>query len=60
MVLAWIAATAILACSPWLMKALGDRGVRALERLMDMLLVMLSVQIFLDGVAQFWAGLAAH
>jgi multiple antibiotic resistance protein len=60
LVLAWIAATAILACSPWLMKALGDRGVRALERLMGMLLVMLSVQMFLDGVAQFWAGLAGH
>jgi multiple antibiotic resistance protein len=60
LVLAWVAATAILACSPWLMKALGDRGVRALERLMGMLLVMLSVQMFLDGVAQFWAGLGAH
>jgi multiple antibiotic resistance protein len=60
LVLAWVAATAILACSPWLMKALGDRGVRALERLMGMLLVMLSVQMFLDGVAQFWAGLAGH
>jgi multiple antibiotic resistance protein len=57
--LAWIAATAILACSPWLMKALGDRGVRALERLMGMLLVLLAVQMFLDGVAQFWAGLPA-
>ena len=59
LVLAWTATTAILACSPWLMKALGDRGVRALERLMGMLLVLLAVQMFLDGVAQFWAGLAA-
>jgi multiple antibiotic resistance protein len=53
LVLAWSAATAILACSPWLMKALGDRGVRALERLMGMLLVLLAVQMFSDGVAQF-------
>jgi multiple antibiotic resistance protein len=59
LVLAWIAATTILACSPWLMKALGDRGVRALERLMGMLLVLLAVQMFSDGVAQFVAGLAA-
>jgi multiple antibiotic resistance protein len=57
LVLAWIATTLILACSPWLMKALGDRGVRALERLMGMLLVLLAVQMFLDGVTQFWAGL---
>ena len=60
LVLAWIAATAILACSPWLMKALGDRGVRALERLMGMLLVLLAVQMFLDGVTQFWMSLAAR
>ncbi len=59
LLLAWIATTAILSFSPWLMKALGDRGVHALERLMGMLLVMLSVQMFLDGVAQFWAQLAA-
>jgi multiple antibiotic resistance protein len=59
LVLAWVATTAILACSPWLMKALGDRGVRALERLMGMLLVLLAVQMLLDGVAQFLAGLPA-
>ena len=58
LLLAWIAATVILVCSPWIMKALGDRGVRALERLMGMLLVLLAVQMFLDGVALFWSGLA--
>jgi len=57
LVLAWLAATIILACSPWLMKALGARGVRALERLMGMLLVLLAVQMLLDGVAQFVSGL---
>jgi len=60
LVLAWSAATAILACSPWLMKALGDRGVRALERLMGMLLVLLAVQMFSDGVAQFVRSLPLH
>jgi MarC family membrane protein len=58
LLVAWLATTVILACSPWLMRALGDRGVRALERLMGMLLVLLSVQMFLDGVAQFWKSLA--
>ena len=60
LLLAWGATTVILACSPWLMKALGDRGVRALERLMGMLLVLLAVQMFLDGVTQFWMSLAAR
>ena len=53
-----VAATVILACSPWPTKALGDRGVKALERLMGMLLVMLAVQMFSNGVAQFVAGLS--
>jgi multiple antibiotic resistance protein len=57
LLLAWVAATIILACSPWIMKALGGRGVRALERLMGMLLVLLAVQMFLNGVTQFLAGL---
>lgn len=59
LLLAWFAATAILACSPWIMKALGGRGVRALERLMGMLLVLLAVQMFLNGVTQFLTGLPA-
>ena len=60
LLLAWSAATAILACSPWLMRALGDRGVRALERLMGMLLVLLAVQMFSDGIAQFVRSLPAR
>jgi multiple antibiotic resistance protein len=57
LLLAWAAATLILASSPWIMKALGGRGVRALERLMGMLLVLLAIQMFLNGVTQFLAGL---
>ena len=59
LLLAWGASTTILAASPWLMRALSDTGVRALERLMGMLLILLSVQMFLDGVAQFWKSLGA-
>ena len=58
LLLAWSGTMLILACSPWLMKALGTRGVRALERLMGMLLVLLAVEMFLDGVAAFYATLA--
>lgn len=57
LVMAWLATTVILAVSPWLMKVLGDRGVRALERLMGMLLVLLAVEMFLDGVAAFYRSL---
>ncbi len=59
LVIAWVATTVILACSPWLMKVLGDRGVRALERLMGMLLVLLAVEMFLDGLAAFYRTLVA-
>ncbi len=57
LVIAWLATTLILAVSPWLMKVLGGRGVRALERLMGMLLVLLAVEMFLDGVAAFYHSL---
>jgi small neutral amino acid transporter SnatA (MarC family) len=57
-VLAWVAATAILACS--LMQALGDRGVRATRAVHGYVARDVSVQMFLDGVAQFWAGLAGR
>ena len=40
-----------------LMKALGDRGVRALERLMGMLLVLLAVQMLLTASRRFLATL---
>jgi multiple antibiotic resistance protein len=40
----------ILALSPRIHALLGTRGSRALERLMGMLLVMMAVQMVLDGV----------
>jgi multiple antibiotic resistance protein len=59
LVLAWAASFAILAASPWLMKVLGDRGVRALERLMGMLLILLAIQMFLNGLTEFVGTLAS-
>jgi multiple antibiotic resistance protein len=50
---AWAAATMILTASPFLLRALGDRGLRALERLMGMLLVLLATQLLLNGVREF-------
>ena len=47
---AWFVSAAILMfCKP-LYKIIGERGLMALERLMGMILVMLAVQMLLDGV----------
>ena len=50
---AWAASAAILLASPALDRLLGERGLMAMERLMGLLLVALSVQMFLDGVAVY-------
>ena len=50
---AWAAAAVILMCAPLLLKALGNRGLIAVERLMGMILVIISVQMFFDGVGSF-------
>jgi multiple antibiotic resistance protein len=53
LVIAWAAATVLLTLSPFLLRVLGDRGLRALERLMGMLLVLLATQMLLNGVREF-------
>ena len=50
---AWAASAVILMCAPLLLKALGNRGLIAVERLMGMILVIISVQMFFDGVGGF-------
>jgi multiple antibiotic resistance protein len=52
-VAAWVPATVLLLVSPWIHGLLGSRGSRAIERLTGMLLILLSVQMVLDGVRQF-------
>lgn len=51
--IAWGATAAILMTAEQLRRLLGRRGLIALERLMGMLLVILAVQMFLDGVAHY-------
>lgn len=55
--IAWAATTVLLISSPVLMRLLGNRGLRAMERLMGMLLVMLATQMLLNGIAAFHATL---
>ncbi|HBK46818.1 MAG TPA: hypothetical protein DDZ67_10380 [Xanthomonadaceae bacterium] len=53
LMIAWGAAAAILFSSPLLYRLLGHRALTALERLMGMLLVAISVQMFLDGIGTY-------
>ncbi len=53
LLLAWAASACILLASASFYRALSERGLRAMERLMGMLLVLLSVQMFLDGIREF-------
>lgn len=53
LVLAWGATAAILFSATLLYKLLGQRALIALERLMGMLLVAISVQMLLDGLAVY-------
>lgn len=51
--IAWGLSGAILMSSTFFYRLLGDRGLIALERLMGMLLVMVAVQMLMDGVKAF-------
>ena len=53
LVLAWLGTTVLLVCSPWLIKLIGSRGSRAMERLMGMVLVILATQMLLNGIRDF-------
>jgi multiple antibiotic resistance protein len=53
--IAWALSGAILLSSPFFYRVLRDRGLIAMERLMGMLLVMIAVQMFLNGVKVFLA-----
>jgi multiple antibiotic resistance protein len=52
---AWLVSAVILLLSPMVLKLLGTKGTRALERLMGLLLILVAVQMFLDGVSTYSA-----
>ena len=56
LVLAWGTTAAILLASNRLMRVIGQRGLRACEKLMGMLLILMAVQMFLDGVKEYVKG----
>ncbi len=54
LVLAWLGTAVLLFSATFLYKVLGMRVLVAVERLMGMLLVAISVQMLLDGVATYF------
>lgn len=53
LLLAWLGSSALLLASPLIMKVIGTKGSRALERLMGMILVILATQMLLNGIREF-------
>ena len=53
LLLAWLATSLILLSATYLFRWLGESVLTALERVMGMVLIALSVQMFMAGVASF-------
>ncbi len=56
-ILAWFVSTLILLSSTFINKLLGKRGILAMERLMGLILTMIAIQMFLEGLSQFLAAI---
>jgi len=56
---AWLLTSIILISANGLKRFLGKRGLIAMERLMGMLLIALAVQMLLEGISAYLAGLSS-
>lgn len=54
LVIAWSLSAFILMSSSFLSRLLGPNGLQACERLMGMILTIIAVQMFLNGLKEFW------
>ncbi len=52
-IIAWAASLMILISSSWLKSVLGTKGILATERLMGLILTLISIQMFLSGIRAF-------
>ncbi|GAB7220569.1 YhgN family NAAT transporter [Vibrio comitans] len=52
---AWLASAVILMFSELFQRIVGEKGLKAIERLMGMLLLMIAVQMFLNGIESYLA-----
>lgn len=51
--IAWFLSLLVLLSAPFLGGALGQRGIIAMERLMGLILILISVEMFLSGISEF-------
>lgn len=52
---AWLFSATILMLSSTFHRILGERGLTAIERLMGMILIMISIQMLLDGIGNYYS-----
>ena len=52
-ILAWLLTSVVMICSGSLLRLLGEKGLVAVERLMGIVLVTLSVQMLLDRFSDY-------
>ncbi len=53
LIIAWVVSFLVLVTSDFLRRQLGNRGLSAIERLMGMILVTLSIEMLMSGIAEF-------
>jgi multiple antibiotic resistance protein len=53
LLIAWSITAAVLLCAPAIARVLKEKGSMAVERLMGMLLVMVAVQMLLNGIEHY-------
>ena len=60
LVIAWAVSFLVLVTSDSLRRYLGNRGLSAIERLMGMILVTLSIEMLMSGIAEFATSLEEY
>ena len=55
LLIAWAASAIIFLAAPFLLRILKERGLAAMERLMGMILLMMAVQMLLNGFKEIFA-----
>ena len=58
--IAWGMSSVIMMTGPTMSRVLGKRGLRACERLMGLILILLSVQMLEDGIAYYISNVINH
>jgi multiple antibiotic resistance protein len=55
LLIAWVLSAIILLAAPFLLRLLKQRGLAAMERLMGMILLMMAVQMLINGFKELFA-----